>query len=165
LELAPPQSETGAEFVIRLPVVAPETEAPTSTGNHATQVGGDHYLTVLVVDDEPDIAQLVSDVVSDRGFKTVIARSGHAAENLLANREGEIGAILCDIRMPDGDGPALYDWLSVNRPALTRRIAFITGDTLGPSAGRFLARTGCPIIEKPFTPDDIVSVLKALTAA
>lgn len=39
----------------------------------------------------------------------------------------------------------------------------MTGDTLGPSAGRFLARSGCPVIEKPFTPDDIAAVLKVLT--
>jgi two-component system NtrC family sensor kinase len=64
--------------------------------------------------------------------------------------------------MPDGDGPGLYDWLSANRPQLIHRIGFVTGDTLGPSAGRFLARTGCPVIEKPFTPDDIAGVLKAL---
>ncbi|RYE54400.1 MAG: response regulator, partial [Rhizobiaceae bacterium] len=45
---------------------------------------------------------------------------------------------------------------------LARRIAFVTGDTLGPSAGRFLARSGCPVIEKPFTPGDIAAVLTAL---
>ena len=65
-------------------------------------------------------------------------------------------------RMPDG--PALYDWIAANRPELVRRIAFVTGDTLGPSAGRFLARSGCPVIEKPFTPDDIAAVPRALTA-
>jgi two-component system NtrC family sensor kinase len=38
---------------------------------------------------------------------------------------------------------------------MTNRIAFVTGDVLGPGADRFIARSGCPIIEKPFTPEDI----------
>lgn len=37
--------------------------------------------------------------------------------------------------MTGADGPALYDWIAANRPELARRIAFVTGDTLGPSAG------------------------------
>jgi len=67
--------------------------------------------------------------------------------------------------MPDGDGPAFFDWLSQARPGLTDRIGFISGDTLGPAAGRFLARSGCPVIEKPFTPDDIQRILASLLKA
>jgi PAS domain S-box-containing protein len=162
LELTQPQPATGAEFVIRLPITEREADAPVAEESQAAPAAEAPQATVLVVDDEPDLAQLISDIVKSQGYKTLVAQSGRAAEKLLAASKDEIGAILCDIRMPDGDGPALYDWLSANRPALTGRIGFVTGDTLGPSAGRFLAKTGCPVIEKPFTPDDIMTVLKAL---
>ena len=66
--------------------------------------------------------------------------------------------------MPDGDGPSLYNWLLTHRPELSMRIGFISGDTLGPSAGRFLARSGCPLIEKPFTPADVRAFLGDLIA-
>lgn len=162
LELAQPQPPTGAEFVIRMPVTEREIAAPAGEPNEPVAAAEAPQATVLIVDDEPDLAHLIADIARGQGYRTLVTGSGRAAERLLAASQDEIGAILCDIRMPDGDGPALYDWLSANRPALTRRIGFVTGDTLGPSAGRFLAKTGCPVIEKPFTPDDIVAVLTVL---
>lgn len=159
----------GAMFVVQLPVdealagfapvrpaVAPPHAAPAALGR------------VLIVDDEPDIAGLLAEIAEDGGYEAVVAHSGHAAEALLAQRgpgAGDFIAILCDIRMPDGDGPGLYNWLLSQRPDLSGRIGFISGDTLGPSAGRFLARSGCPLIEKPFTPHDVRAFLKDLAAA
>ncbi|MGV3553156.1 PAS domain S-box protein [Rhizobium sp.] len=165
LDLAPQQPAAGATFVVRLPVTQSDGEEPATTGAGVVRVAEETRLAeILVVDDEPELAELISDIVSGMGYRTATAPSGHAAQRLLASGEPRFSAILCDIRMPDGDGPGLYDWLAANRPELTRRIAFVTGDTLGPSAGRFLARSGCPVIEKPFTPEDIGGVLKALTA-
>ena len=163
LELAQPQPAAGAEFVIRLPITEREGAAPGETEKQPVPTPITRpRATVLIVDDEPDLADLIADIVAGQGYGTVIAQSGRAAEKLLSSGGHQIEAILCDIRMPDGDGPGLYDWLSANRPQLMSRIGFVTGDTLGPSAGRFLAKTGCPVIEKPFTPDDIAAVLKAL---
>jgi PAS domain S-box-containing protein len=162
LELAEPQPKTGAEFLIRLPVTAREGDHPAEAYTPEPIAARAAQSHVLIVDDEPDLADLIADIVSSQGHQALIAHSGHAAEKLLAGSGGAITAILCDIRMPDGDGPGLYDWLSANRPELMTRIGFVTGDTLGPSAGRFLARTGCPVIEKPFTPEDIGRVLQVL---
>jgi two-component system NtrC family sensor kinase len=64
--------------------------------------------------------------------------------------------------MPNGDGPALYDWLSIEQPQMTNRIAFVTGDILGPAADRFIARSGCPVVEKPFAPEEIRHVVDLL---
>lgn len=163
LELARPQPKSGAEFVIRLPIAGRDTaEAPIEEAVSPTTPAAVRQATVLIVDDEPDLAELVADIAAGHGYRTLIAPSGRAAQALIAEDGEAVEAILCDIRMPDGDGPALYDWLSAHRPALIHRIGFVTGDTLGPSAGRFLARTGCPVIEKPFTPQDIGGVLEAL---
>jgi PAS domain S-box-containing protein len=165
LELAVPQPARGAAFITRLPVTLGDgdEQAPSASGP-VRIVPEERLAEILVVDDEPELAELIADIVAGLGYRTVTAPSGHAAQRLLAAKDRNITAILCDIRMPDGDGPALYDWLVANIPALSRSIAFVTGDTLGPSAGRFLARSGCPVIEKPFTPDDIAQVLQALTA-
>jgi PAS domain S-box-containing protein len=162
LELAEPQPAQGAEFVITLPVTEREGALAESPEQVSEEPAAKPEACILIVDDEPDLAGLIADIVAGFGHRTLIAQSGRAAQALLATSENAIEAILCDIRMPDGDGPGLYDWLSANRPALIHRIGFVTGDTLGPSAGRFLARTGCPVIEKPFTPADIGQVLKAL---
>ena len=164
LELAQQQPATGARFVVRLPVTEAHGELAAPAGTVAGPAAGRPLAEILIVDDEPELAELISDMVAGMGYRSMTAPSGHAAQRLLAGAGGRFSAILCDIRMPDGDGPGLYDWLAANRPDLARRIAFVTGDTLGPSAGRFLARSGCPVIEKPFTPDDIAGVLATLTA-
>ena len=107
----------------------------------------------LVIDDEVEIAGLLGEILRRLGFDCEIATSGDHAKQAIAARPADL--ILCDIRMPNGDGPAFYDWLSVEHPQMANRIAFVTGDVLGPGADRFIARSGCPIIEKPFAPEDI----------
>jgi two-component system NtrC family sensor kinase len=165
LTLADDQPERGAEFLIRLPVQPiGETDSglvkAVSSRGSETETHG----TILIVDDEPELGALIADMVGDLGYQAEVVLSGNAASQFLKEATSPVDAILCDIRMPDGDGPSLYEWLSANRPELVSRIGFVTGDTLGPSAGRFLARTGCPVIEKPFTPDDINTVIESLTA-
>ncbi|MFG1359900.1 PAS domain S-box protein [Xanthobacter pseudotagetidis] len=156
--------EDGASFTIRLPLQvagAGSAEAAPAVSTAAPGRG-----TVLVVDDEPDIAGLLCEIAEDAGYTAVSAHGGIEARALLSGAGGgaPIVAILCDIRMPDGDGPGLYDWLLSHRPDLSGRIGFISGDTLGPAAGRFLARSGCPLIEKPFTPQDVRAFLGDLAA-
>jgi two-component system NtrC family sensor kinase len=109
---------------------------------------------VLVIDDEIDIAEPLADMVKKLGFSATVATSGDAAKICLKTTAQPVDAILCDLRMPGGDGPSFYDWLRQNHPTLTECIGFIPGDTLGPAAGRFLARSGCPMIEKPFVFED-----------
>ena len=59
--------------------------------------------------------------------------------------------ILSDLRMPDIDGPALYQWICDHKPDIRDRVAVVTGDILGPAATRFLSQVDLPVLEKPFT--------------
>ena len=115
-----------------------------------------------VVDDEEEIALLLAEILERMGLQVDLAASGREAKKRLIARGGTYDVVLCDIRMPDMDGPALFRWIEEEQPWLKERIAFVTGDTLGPAAGRFLARSGCPVIEKPFVPSDIRRVVATL---
>ncbi len=159
-------ADAGARFVIRLPLdPAPDAMlSPAAQGQPAIAADPARG-SVLVVDDEPDIAATLAEIAEGMGFEVVLAGSGGDAHKQVERRDGAFEAILCDVRMPGGDGLSFYDWLLANHPALARRIGFITGDTLGPAAGRFLARSGCPIIEKPFTPTDVRRFLDDLVKA
>lgn len=153
----------GARFTIRLPyepALAVAAEAVAPPGAPTPQASAQH---VLIVDDDHAIAELLAEVAERIGFIATTVNSGDAAKERVAARAGRFDAILCDIRMPSGDGPAFYDWLQVQYPKLARRIGFVTGDTLGPFAGRFLARSGCPMLEKPFSLDDVRFFLADLT--
>lgn len=162
LDLDPAPSLGGAGFLIVLPLDRPAPDMVLQTEPTATIDTNTDIRHILIIDDEIEIAELLADMVRKLGFNTTIVTSGDEAKSRLRNHAGTFDAILCDIRMPGGDGPSFFDWLQENQSAATQRIGFVTGDTLGPAAGRFLARTGCPVIEKPFVPDDIQRILRFL---
>jgi CheY-like chemotaxis protein len=116
--------------------------------------------SVLIVDDEAEVGRLLSDMLTARGFRCdVVASGAHAQERLL---ERDYDAILCDVRMPEIDGPALFAWIGAHRPHLRARTAFITGDTLGAAAGGFLTGIGRPMLEKPFVPEELRRLMRDL---
>jgi CheY-like chemotaxis protein len=116
----------------------------------------------LVIDDEPDIAELIAEMLTRQGFAAEVATSGEEA--LAELRRGSYDLVLSDVRMPDLDGPALLRRLQRDWPALATRLIFVTGDTLGLGAGSVLDKLGRPVIEKPISPEDIRRVIHATLA-
>ena len=72
---------------------------------------------------------------------------------------GAYDALVCDLRMPDMDGQTLYRWIEAHHPALCERTLFVTGDALGTNVGRFLAKSGRPVVEKPFHPAEVARIV------
>jgi PAS domain S-box-containing protein len=151
-------SQTGAVFRLDLPAADGASAAPPAP---ASQPGGSRRKgRALVVDDEPELGRTLATLLEREGYAVEVAEGGRAALARLA--AGDYDVVLSDLRMPDVDGPALYAWIEANRPALRERIAFVTGDTLGTSAARFLARVDRPVVEKPFTRQTIRDLLADL---
>ncbi|CRI63290.1 hypothetical protein THIOKS11270040 [Thiocapsa sp. KS1] len=115
-----------------------------------------------MVDDEVEVADLLGDILESAGFSTM--RLGNGREALAWIETHPCDLVLSDIRMPDMDGPALWRVLEERRPELARRMAFITGDTLSAGAAAFLQETGLPGLEKPFTPEEVLSVVARIEA-
>jgi DNA-binding NtrC family response regulator len=80
----------------------------------------------------------------------------------LANHECDF--ILLDIRMSEMDGPAFWRALGERHPQLARRVAFVTGDTLSAGVAHFLIETGLPVLEKPFTADEVLALVARIEA-
>ena len=57
--------------------------------------------------------------------------------------------IVCDLRMPELDGPAFYAVLTRQYPALRQRVIFLTGDTGGDASRTFLTQSGRPWFRQP----------------
>ena len=160
LEEAP---EGGACFVLRLPQArAAEALAAKGAARRGEAGAAQPARSALVVDDEPDLAGMLADILSPLGFRCDLAATGAEAQRLLEGRDYDV--ILCDLRMPDLDGGAFYSWLERARPHLCRRTAFVTGDTLGHAAGGVLARAGRPVLEKPFLPETVRRLVLAMPA-
>jgi PAS domain S-box-containing protein len=158
LILAPSDGE-GACFVVRLPLAGEASQMSCTTDTTAVSQTPPAR-SVLVVDDEPDIGELLAEMLQKLGYRIEVKVSGEAAQEALMQRDYDV--VLCDLRMPGLDGPALYDWMAAHRPHLCARTAFITADTLSASSHRFLARAGRPILEKPFVPADLRQLLAQL---
>ena len=141
-----------------------ELELPVSAGSPAAAAIEDETLArmlpagvALVVDDEADVAQVLCDILRSAGCTAVAVASGREALAWLADHSCSF--ILCDIRMPDMDGPALWRALHEQHPHMVGHLAFITGDTLSASVAPFLRETGLPSLEKPFTPEEVLELV------
>jgi len=122
------------------------TPAAAAVGVPATTPGSGGQ--VLVVDDEPEIAELVADTLRGAGLRAETVTSGRQA--LARLERGGIDLLVCDLRMPDLDGAALARALRDRYPRLASRLVLMTGDALRAGTGEVAAvTTGVPVLEKP----------------
>jgi two-component system NtrC family sensor kinase len=120
----------------------------------------DETRRILVVDDEPEVAALMREVLEGAGFDVLTAESGAVALEMLA--EARFDAVVSDVRMPDLDGPALWRRLRQEQAALAGRVLFVSGDTLSDAARQSLAECGAPTLDKPFTSADLLGAVRAV---
>jgi CheY-like chemotaxis protein len=119
--------------------------------------------TILVVDDEEDVLELVREILRSAGFATLAARHGTEAVKLLADRP-DIGLVITDVMMPYYDGPTLARRILRDRPELP--VLFMTGYPAETLQALGLLPPGDPPIQKPFAIKDLVKkVRKALKGA
>jgi len=149
----------GATFIIDLPVGSPSSPGPTETRKDESwsPLGPKR---ILVVDDEPDVAGVLVDLLQAEGYEVDTALNGTEALEKLEQRPFD--AVLTDTKMPVLDGPGLFMELERRYPELKRRVAFVTGDVLQPDKRAFLHQTGVPTLEKPFELDHVRRVVRHL---
>ena len=105
----------------------------------------------LLVDDEPVIRLALRRYFQRQGWAVDEAEDGSGAlALLLGDAPQTYDVIVSDLRMPGMSGEELYDRVAAARPALVARMIVSTGDSVSPEAARFLARTGCAVLNKPF---------------
>lgn len=104
---------------------------------------------MLIVDDEIGIARGLARLLRRDGHYVDTASNGRQALARLEARAYDL--ILCDLRMPELDGPGLYHALESRQPDVLQRFIFLTGDTLSPEAEAFLQHAGAPRLIKPFS--------------
>lgn len=110
-------------------------------------------ISVLIVDDEIELAQTLADLLEPEGLKVDIAINGEVAMEKL--RVQKVDAIISDLRMPVMDGPALFEALKRELPSYLDRIIYVTGDTLSSNVHDFLSAHAVPVVEKPYRLKDI----------
>ncbi len=114
--------------------------------------------SILVVEDEPKIGEVCSRVLTSEGFVVDIAVNGSLALELLTQKDYDL--CLIDIRMPVMNGKELFQVIVDRYPRLAGRVIFSTGDMMDGYTERFLELTGRPHLSKPFTPHELMAIVK-----
>ena len=118
----------------------------------------------LVVEDEPTIARMCLRALGTEGFEVDVASDGKAAQALLSDNEDLYDLCLIDIRTPGMNGIELYQYLKEIGSEMINRVIFTTGDVVNDEIKTFLEETGRPFLPKPFTLDELRSVIRITLA-
>jgi CheY-like chemotaxis protein len=149
----------GCHFVFDLPLT---TAAPAPPAKEPPATTSPGPRTILVVDDEAEVAALMSDTLEIAGHQVDIASNGTAALARLAERRYDL--VLSDVRMPGMDGPGLHRAIRERHPEMASRVVFVTGDTLSPDTAAFVRDVGAPVVMKPFDLEDLVRTVNRILA-
>jgi len=136
----------GATFIVELPIVT-EKKRPRQAkpaGKPEKVIGG----KILVVDDEPVVRQLLSQVLTEDGHEVETTDDGKDALNRIKGNKYNL--ILLDMKLPGISGSELYECILKSDESLAHSVVFITGDVMGTDTEVFLNRTGVPYLTKPF---------------
>jgi len=141
---------SGATFIIQLPVASEEEIKAAEIPVVMQKPGEKSAVTrsVLVVDDEAVIRDILQRILSEKGYEVDSAESG--AEGLEQMEKREYDIYLLDIKMPGINGKDLYEAINEHSPHLIDRVIFITGDTITRSTQDFLDSTSRIYLSKPF---------------
>src|SRR5437867_10833180 len=94
----------------------------------------------LVVDDEPEIAELVSRALEGEGYEVSTARS--ASEAFDKQRREDFGLLVLDVMLPDMDGIMVHNRLRALDPLLAGKTIFISAWAKGTEVREYLDSVG-----------------------
>lgn len=114
--------------------------------------------TVLVVDDEPVVLNCVSNALVHGGFDVLRAASPADALRIAATHELPIHLILCDVVMPQMNGPLLADRLLEVHPEA--ECLFMAGLPDHPEVTYRVVGRGLAFLPKPFMPQELVAKVR-----
>ncbi|RYF03232.1 MAG: response regulator, partial [Oxalobacteraceae bacterium] len=116
--------------------------------------------TVLIVDDEPSVRMLVTEVLADLGYAAIEATDSAAGLKILQS-EARIDLLITDVGLPGGmNGRQMADAALVRRPGL--QVLFITGYAENSLIGNGRLQPGMQILTKPFAVETLAMRIRDL---
>ncbi len=118
--------------------------------------------TVLVVDDEPSVRELINEVLEELGYAVLEAENGSAGLRILQSSR-RVDLLVTDVGLPGGmNGRQLADAALVTRPDL--KVLFITGYAENAVLGEGHLKPGMHILTKPFSLETLGRRIKEIVA-
>ena len=126
----------------------PQPNAHTAT-NTALKKQSKAVPYILVVDDEPDIRNLVREILEDEGYEVAVAENGSEARDSQRKRRADL--VLLDIWMPDVDGITLLKEWSKQEGGLSIPVIMMSGHGTVETAVEATRLGAYDFIEKPLS--------------
>jgi signal transduction histidine kinase len=152
----------GTTFRIYLPQLsgAPTPQAGTPTSGRPRM--GKQEL-VLVCEDESTIRDVISEVLTQHGFRVYATGSPRAALEEARKFGPELALVISDVIMPELNGPQLVTELKTTLPDL--RVLYISGYTAGLLKDLGIRDDDARFLSKPFSPSTLLERVHALLSA
>jgi DNA-binding NtrC family response regulator len=119
--------------------------------------------TILLVEDDEAVAAALARALSARGYRVIVATSGHKAVCLADEHCGPIHLVISDVVMPKMSGIQLFDRLRTWYPAI--RFLFISGFNDAPISRNHFDDGRTSFLAKPFAVGELVGAIRSLLDA
>ena len=110
--------------------------------------GAGSAVHILILDDEPCVSDLLSELLRLLGYESTKCGSPVAALELLGRTHFDV--ILTDFRMPQMNGDEFFQRAIAAHPELADKVVFLTGDTMNEDTLAFLRKYSARHLSKPF---------------
>jgi len=117
---------------------------------------GNKNLSILVVDDEENIKQLLRDILEDEGYFVEVSSSIQETKEKLKEKDFDI--VFLDVWLPDGEGTSIIEYIKKN--SAHTKIIMISGHANIPIAVKALKLGAYDFLEKPLSTEAIIAVLE-----
>ncbi len=118
---------------------------------------GDKKGKVLLLEDDPQFKDIMSEFLFAHGFEVVAVQNGvEGVHEVLAS---DFEVILCDMMMPTLPGDMFFRAVERMRPHLCERFIFMTGHRGNPKVNDFIRNVNGTLLSKPFQVDDLLEMI------
>ena len=141
----------GTTFKVYLPQICEATSQRKDGAARAATPGGTE--TVLLVEDEDMVRQLVRDVLESNGYRVLLAASGSEALHISERYRKAIHLLMTDVVMPEMGGREIVECLMQSRFGM--KVLYMSGYTDESIVHHGVLDEGVAFLEKPFTPEAV----------
>jgi PAS domain S-box-containing protein len=150
------QKGSGTTVAIYLPRV---DEVPETVEKHESKIAEGKNETILFVEDDDMVRNMVADVLEQHGYNVIAAENGSVAMKL-CKQEDRIHLMITDVVMPGTSGPDLVQQIIAIQPDI--KVLYISGYTDDTIVHHGELDGNTPFLQKPFTPQKLALKVQEL---
>jgi len=147
----------GSTFTIYLPAAL---LAPTAVREEKPEPPPGGSETILVAEDDAGVRNLTRDLLSDLGYKVILAEDGEEAVDVFAKHRDEIDLVILDVIMPKKNGQEAYEAMTALAPGF--KVLFTSGYAADIIKSRAAFEQGVNFLKKPVSPLELLTTVRRI---